>query len=325
MIFTMKQTKKHLVTLLLAFFFLLPLSTMAQVATETLNELKKELIDDSFKFIILNDAGHNGYNDQKIVAEAMGVIAKELDVETILSPGDQLHFHGVEHVNDPFWITNFEIIYTHPQLMKANWYAVPGNHEYKGNVDAFVAYNQISPRWKMPSRYYELKFELDNDKTMRILMLDTTPMIDRYIERSTEISNQNYKKQLYWADSVLTSEKTDWNLILGHHPIYGNSNKNPSELQDMQERLNPILLKNGIDFYVSGHIHNFQHTKKEGNPIEYIINTSAGQSRSIYSNEGLTFGYEDTGFILGEATSKKVVLRLINKKGETVYLITKDK
>lgn len=323
----MKKLKVYGIAVFLLFW--IPILGQAQVEKSTLKALKKELTKDSFRFILLNDAGHNGYKDQKVIAEVMGVIADEADVETIFSVGDQLHFKGVQSVSDPFWITNFEVIYTHPQLLKADWYAVPGNHEYRGNVDAFVNYNEISSRWKMPSRYYALDFKLKKNnvkRKLKVLMLDTTPMMDRYRkDKSDDSAQQDYQKQIQWVDSVLTNGKEDWNLVFGHHPIYANTSKNPTQQQDMQTRLNPILQKHNVDVYICGHIHNFQHIEKENSCITYIVNTSAGNSRKIKKHEGLTYGYEGTGFLLGELTPDKLIIRLINNKGETEYTITKKK
>lgn len=314
---------KHKLLILIALF---PFVCSAQVDSLVIKQIRNELQKGSFRFIILNDAGHNGYKDQKIVAETMGVIAEAAEVRTILSAGDQLHFSGVQHKLDPFWISNFEMIYTHPQLLKSDWYAIPGNHEYRGNVDAFIAYNEISSRWKMPARYYTLSYKLQNKKTLRVLMLDTTPMMERYRgDAKDEAAQQDYKKQLVWADSVLTHSPGDWNFIVGHHPIYANTSKKPSQQADMQRRLEPILKKHKADFYVSGHIHNFQHIIKSDSPIHYIVNTSAGNSRSIKDHKGLEFGYDKTGFILGEVSDKFLIIRLINSKGEIVYSIKKEK
>ena len=129
-----------------------------------------------------NDLGRNGYYDQKPIAELMGEMAKTTGMECVLAVGDIHHFNGVASVNDPLWMTNFEQVYSHPELM-LDWFPVLGNHEYRGNTQAVLDYSKVSRRWMMPARYYTKAFE-DNGTTIRIVFLDTTPLIDRYRENS---------------------------------------------------------------------------------------------------------------------------------------------
>ena len=74
--------------------------------------LKKDI-----SFFLANDLGRNGYYDQKPIAELMGVMAEEIGPECVLAAGDVHHFDGVQSVNDPLWMTNYELIYSHPELM----------------------------------------------------------------------------------------------------------------------------------------------------------------------------------------------------------------
>ena len=124
-------------------------------------------------------------------------------------------------MNDPLWMTNYELIYSHPELM-IDWFPLLGNHEYRGNTQAVLDYSNISRRWTMPARYYTKTFE-DNGATIRILWVDTAPMIDKYRNESEtypDACRQDYQQQLSWIDSVLTAAKEDWVIVAGHHPIY---------------------------------------------------------------------------------------------------------
>lgn len=97
-------------------------------------------------FLLANDLGRNGYYDQKPIAELMGQMAENVDIEAVVAAGDVHHFEGVRSVNDPLWMTNYELIYSHPELM-IPWYPVMGNHEYRGNTQAVLDYAQVSARW----------------------------------------------------------------------------------------------------------------------------------------------------------------------------------
>ena len=64
-----------------------------------------------------NDMGRNGYYDQKSIAELMGEMAGTVDPECVLAVGDIHHFNGVTSTQDPLWLTNYEYVYSHPDLM----------------------------------------------------------------------------------------------------------------------------------------------------------------------------------------------------------------
>ena len=136
------------------------------------------IFDKKFNFYVANDLGRNGYYDQKPIVELMGTMAEEIGPEFVVATGDIHHFEGVRSVNDPLWMTNYELIYSHPELM-IDWFPVLGNHEYRGNTQAVLDYTNISRRWTMPARYYTKAFE-DKGTTIRIVWIDTTPLIDKY-------------------------------------------------------------------------------------------------------------------------------------------------
>lgn len=75
---------------------------------------------DTFNFIVANDLGRNGYYDQKPIAEQMGQLAEEIDIEFVAAAGDIHHFEGVASVEDPLWMTDYELVYSHPELMGSN-------------------------------------------------------------------------------------------------------------------------------------------------------------------------------------------------------------
>ena len=242
-------------------------------------------------FYLINDSGRNGYYEQKTIAETMGKMAETIDIEFVVAAGDVHHFEGVRSVSDPLWMTNYELIYSHPDLM-IPWYPVCGNHEYRGNTQAPVDYSKVSARWDMPAKYYTFTAEEDS-VSVRIVMLDTTPLIDKYredTEKYPDASKSEVEPQLEWLDSVLTDATEDWVLVVGHHPIYADTDKSDKERLDMQDRVNSILLKHdNVDMYLCGHIHTFQHIRMDGCDIDYVVNSSASLSRDVNPTEGTVF------------------------------------
>ncbi|NLO72271.1 MAG: acid phosphatase [Porphyromonadaceae bacterium] len=282
---------------------------------------------DGFNILIANDLGRNGYYEQKPIAELMGDWTDKADVEFIAAVGDVHHFGGVASVIDPLWMTNYELIYKHPELM-IDWYPVLDNHEYRGNTNAVLQYSDVSRRWVMPDRYYTLTGEADDGSTIRYIFVDTTPLIDRYRNNNKDYPDavkQDIDKQLAFIDSVLTVSKETWTVVMGHHPIFSETPKNITERTDLQKRLDPVLKKHNVDFYINGHIHNFQHIKHPQSPIHYFTNSSASLSRKVKDTEGTQFKSDKAGFSILSANKSRLAIYFIDGKGDCIYRFEKKK
>lgn len=310
---------KKLMTLAIA--FIVSAGAFAQT-TEVWGTLKKDA-----NFFLANDLGRNGYYDQKTIAELMGNMAEEIGPECVIAAGDVHHFDGVQSVNDPLWLTNYELIYSHPELM-IDWLPALGNHEYRGNTQAVIDYSNISRRWNMPARYYTKTYEEDGT-AVRFVIVDTTPLMSKYREESEKYPDackQDYAKQLAWVDSVLASAKEDWVIVVGHHPIYAETSKDISERIDMQQTLGKVLAKHKqVAMYLCGHIHNFQHLQAKGDDINYVVNSSASLSRKVKPLTETVFCSPEPGFSVIAADKKELCLHMIDKNGKVLHTVRKNK
>lgn len=284
-------------------------------------------LEKTVNFYLANDLGRNGYYDQKPIAELMGRMAETVGIECVVAAGDVHHFEGVRSVDDPLWMTNYELIYSHPELMLP-WYPILGNHEYRGNTQAVLDYADVSARWQMPARYYTKVIEND-DVTVRIVMLDTAPLIDKYrkgVEEYPDASKQDMQQQLDWLDKVLTEAREDWVLVIGHHPIYAQTSKSDKERIDMQRRVDPILRKHpNVAMYLCGHIHNFQHIRRPGTDIDYVVNSSASLSRKVKPTDGTRFCSDADGFSLITADKQQLDLYMMDKEGKVIHTVSRHK
>ncbi len=286
-----------------------------------------ELLKGNVNLYLVNDMGRNGYYDQKPIAELMGTMTETIGPEAIIAAGDIHHFNGVASVNDPLWTTNYEHIYSHPELM-LDWFPILGNHEYRGNTQAVLDYAKVSRRWMMPARYYTKVFNKKN-VCVRIVFLDTTPLIDRYREETDKYPDavkQDVQKELDWLDQTLRQAKEDWVIVVGHHPIYAETSKAEYERTDMQKRVMPILHRyKNVSIYACGHIHNFQHIRMKGDPIDYVVNSAGALSRKVKPIEGTVFCSGEPGFSVIAATQKQLKLHMIDKQGRVLHTVTKQK
>ena len=298
-------------------------ATVTADHTQEWKSLEKPL-----NFYLANDLGRNGWYDQKPIAETMGRMAEAIDIEFVVAAGDVHHFEGVQSISDPLWMTNYELIYSHPDLM-IDWYPICGNHEYRSNTDAVVEYSNVSARWTMPAKYYTFVKEED-DVTVRIVMLDTTPMIDKYreeTEKYADASKSDWNEQIAWLGKVLSEADEDWVIVVGHHPIYAYTDKSDSERTDLQQRLDPVLRKYGnVDMYLCGHIHTFQHIRRPDCDIDYIVNTSGSLSREdVKPIDGTVFCSNKSGWSLLTACKDTLSLHMLDKDGSVLHTVTRTK
>lgn len=138
------------------------------VAAAQNNEELSSLKYGDVRVIVTNDNGRNGFYEQKPIAALMGEVADKIGPDAILALGDVHHYGGVRSVQDPLWMTNYELIYSHPELM-IEWFPICGNHEYRGNTGAVVDYSGVSRRWCMPAKYYVKRFE-NKGTTLKVVI-----------------------------------------------------------------------------------------------------------------------------------------------------------
>lgn len=304
-----------------ALVLLFALSSSAQTSSEW-KSMKGDI-----NVFMANDLGRNGYYEQRPIARLMGEMAEVIGPECVVAAGDVHHFNGVASTSDPLWMTNFESIYDHPELM-IDWFPVLGNHEYRGNTQACIDYSTVSRRWMSGGRYYCRLFR-DEEKnvSLRIVFIDTTPLITRYRTESDlypDASRQDIDAQLAWIDSTLTAATEDWVIVIGHHPVYAQTTKAEYERTDMQQRLLPILRRHpNVSMYACGHIHNFQHIRMPGDAIEYVVNSSASLARKVKPTIGTVFCSSAPGFSVISATKDKLSLYMIDNTGTVIHEITK--
>ena len=297
----------------------LSLLLVTATGAQTTAEWKK--LKGDISLFVANDLGRNGYYDQKPIAELMGQMAEEIGPEAIIATGDVHHFDGVVSVNDPLWMTNYEQIYAHPELM-ISWFPVLGNHEYRGNTQAVLDYAKVSRRWQMEDRYYTKVFtDEESGVSVRVILIDTTPLIDKYRSdsRYPDAGNQDIQRQLQWLDATLQASRETWTIVVGHHPIYAETKKDIVEQEDMRRLVLPILRKHNVDMYICGHIHNFQHITMPSDPIDFVVNTAGSLSRKVKPIEGTQFCSPATGFSVISATKQSLSLYMIDSKGVVIY------
>lgn len=309
--------------------FSLIVALFVVVGADAHNPKEFRKLRQKINFIWASDLDRGGCYDQKVVANMMALVATKMKPECIISTGDTHHDRGVKSATDPRWQTHFEDIYSHKAL-QIDWMPVIGNHEYMGNTQAVLDYSKMNPRWTLTERYYTRVFS-KGGISVRFIVLDTTPLIDKYrkkgyIERHPDIPFQDKEAQIEWLEKVLNEAKEDWIIVAGHHPILADTNKDQSERKDMQKIVEPILRRHdNVDMYICGHVHTFQHLRRRSTDFDYIVNTSAAQSRSVERTKRTRYCSEEAGFSVITVGKRSLQVHMIDKNGNVLHTIKRTK
>ncbi len=285
--------------------------------TETVNS---KTFNKGFNFIILSDWGWSGNNYQQQVADQMAKTADSVGAKFIATCGDNFQVSGVASTQDPLWMTNFENIYKGLPLM-VEWYPVLGNHDYKGNTQAEIDYSKISRRWKFPDHYYTFAKKVNDSVAVRLIFLDTPPLVNEYQKRRDEypdVAKQDTALEIKWLKEVLANSKEQWIMVFGHHPVYSASKKH-GNTEEMIERVKPLLEQYHAQFYFCGHDHDFQHLHEKGGNVDYIVTGTGGEIRPYSTNDMSVFSGSEPGFTVVSLKANQANICFVGLNGNMIY------
>ena len=285
---------------------------------------KLAVLANSLNFIAMGDWGRNGADHQKQVAAQMGKTASEIKAQFFIATGDNFYPSGVISQWDPLFKYSFEDIYTDFSL-QWDWYPVLGNHDYKSNPDAQVAYTKISRRWKMPARYYSKLFSIPGDTASKILILfiDTNPLIPEFFsnkEYGPNVKTQDSAQQKKWITKELSnpSPHIKWKIVVGHHPMFtGGERTEKYDTKAIRHSLKPLFDKYGVDVYLAGHEHSLQHLVS-GNTQHFISGAASEKTAARLIPES-KMAASEYGFMLFSVTANKILVQTIDDTGKIIY------
>ncbi|WP_029284349.1 tartrate-resistant acid phosphatase type 5 family protein [Pedobacter sp. R20-19] len=316
--------------LLLLFPLLYVVSLQAQVLTKSPSEnslTTKSLIKEpaALNFIAMGDWGRNGADHQKQVAKQMGITAADVKAQFIISTGDNFYPSGVISPQDPSFKYSYEDIYTDFSL-QWDWYVILGNHDYKSNPDAQVAYSKISRRWKMPARYFAKKFPINGDSNNHVLIafIDTNPLIPEFYknaEYGPNVKGQDTTAQKRWLVKTLEDKDPSikWKIVVGHHPMYtGGSRTDGYDTKAIRSSLKPVLDRYGVDVYLTGHEHSLQYIKPEGK-THHFISGAASEKTPVKLIPDAQMVASEYGFMLFSITNNQLRVQVLNDEGYIIY------
>uniref|UniRef100_A0A5B6ZBY4 Purple acid phosphatase n=1 Tax=Davidia involucrata TaxID=16924 RepID=A0A5B6ZBY4_DAVIN len=287
--------------------------------------------DGSLSVMVVGDWGRRGTNNQTEVALQMGIIGEKLDIDFIISTGDNFYDNGLTGINDPAFDESFSKIYTAPSLQK-QWYTVLGNHDYRGDALA-----QLSPiLTKRDSRWLCLRSYIVNGEIAEFFFVDTTPFQDKYF---TELDDHTYDwrgilpREKYLSnilkdvDLALRESTAKWKIVVGHHTI--RSAGHHGDTTELVTQLLPILQANNVDLYINGHDHCLEHISSHDSPLQFL--TSGGGSKAWrggvnwWNPKEMKFYYDGQGFMTMKITQTDVDIKFYDIVGNVLHKWTATK
>ncbi|XP_076904352.1 purple acid phosphatase 3-like [Bidens hawaiensis] len=281
--------------------------------------------DGSLSFLVIGDWGRRGLYNQSNVAYQMGKVGEEMDVDFIVSTGDNFYDSGLTDKHDPAFFESFTNVYTAPSLQK-QWYSVLGNHDYRGNAVAQVSQElrQRDNRWLCMR-----SFIVNAGNHVDFFFVDTTPFHRKYFRETDQeydwrgvLPVDDYLSQLLEdVDAALKESSAKWKIVVGHHTIY--SAGVHGNTQELVDKLLPILLENDVNLYINGHDHCLEHISSSKSQLQFL--TSGGGSKAWrgdinpWNLDEMKFYYDGQGFMAGEINENDIVVSFYDVFGNLLH------
>uniref|UniRef100_A0A0D9VRP7 Purple acid phosphatase n=1 Tax=Leersia perrieri TaxID=77586 RepID=A0A0D9VRP7_9ORYZ len=286
--------------------------------------------DGSLSLLVVGDWGRKGEYNQSRVAEQMGKVGEKLNIDFVISTGDNFYEDGLTGVDDQAFEESFTDIYTAKSLQKP-WYLVLGNHDYRGDVIA-----QLSPVLrKIDQRFICMRSFIVNAEIVDFFFIDTTPFQQKYWTHPKDhhydwrevAPRQNYIANLLKdMDEAMKKSTAKWKIAVGHHTIRSVSDH--GDTKELLQLLLPVLKVNDIDFYINGHDHCLEHISSRDSPIQYF--TSGGGSKAWRgvlqpNDDKLQFFYDGQGFMSLQINQEQADFVFYDVSGNILYQWSKSK
>ncbi|KAH9724565.1 Purple acid phosphatase 17 [Citrus sinensis] len=313
--------------LALCFFLFLITSAKAElqrfehpISTETKNDEPLSL-----SFLVIGDWGRRGAFNQSQLTSQMGRIGEKLDIDFVVSIGDNFYDNGLSGEDDTAFEKSFSKIYTVKSLQK-QWYSILGNHDYRGDAEA-----QLSPLLRIiDRRWICLRSFIVNAKLAEIFFVDTTPFVNMYFSKAEGhtynwrgiISRKAYRANILKdLESAFKKSMAKWKIVVGHHAI--RSIGHHGDTQELIRHILPLLKTYDVDFYMNGHDHCLEHISDRESPIQFL--TSGAGSKAWRGNikeengDGLNFFYDGQGFMSVKLTQFEAEIKFYDVHGKVLH------
>jgi acid phosphatase len=259
----------------------------------------------SLSFAALGDTGMGNANQHRVAA-ALSAVTRYESLDLVLLLGDNFYDDGVKTREDTLWNRAFEDVYRLPGLA-VPFFAVLGNHDHHGSIDAQIGRTAIDERWRMPARYYTWTQSLDDEHQAQFVALDTETMAHRAPDPA----------QMAWLEQTLAASTATWKIAIGHHPLTltgPDSHPNLAAVRDTLDRF-------GVDAYFCGHEHQLTYSRRPQGFTE-VISGAGSNPRPLKGAQRADFAHQGLGFVCVRLTPKAMMLSFLDDHDTVLFVDT---
>ena len=244
--------------------------------------------DKSVKFAVIGDSGTGGAAQYE-VAKRLVEARVRFPFDFVLMLGDNLY--GSE--GPSAYVTKFE-------------------RPYKPLLDAGVKFHAALGNHDEPAQRFYKPFNMDGERFYAFRKGD--------VEFFALDSNYMSPEQLKWVEEELAGSDAKWKIPFMHHPLYSSGEKHGS-LVPLQQTLEPLFLRFGVDVVFAGHEHFYERLKPQKG-IYYITQGGAAKLRAgnIAVRSAMTAkGFDtDNSFTLIEVVGDNMYVETVSRRGQIV-------
>ncbi|MAI78571.1 MAG: hypothetical protein CL917_06510 [Deltaproteobacteria bacterium] len=261
---------------------------------------------DRLSFMAVGRQGYDNSDTKRIAASMESLAAQEESHFTILA-GDNFYPKGVDSVVDAQWQTKFENLYDGVHLRGMPFYAVPGNHDYRGNLAAQIEYSKNktgSGRWRMDAPYYARDFgKVDDRLLMRVIFLDTVSLRKDSLPQVDFLLREMSKP----GDPI-------WRIVVGHYPTRSLTDNDFSRDRVLGNLIS-VLKAAEVDLYISAN-DRFQQVLQRSNEPLHVSTNGGGEKvdpiKSVHSETDFIEGQPGFAHFVVEPNYLKVEMMDLN-------------
>ena len=111
---------------------------------------------------------------------------------------------GVQDIHDPKWRSIIQEPFALPCLQNVPKFPILGNHDYKGNANAQIAYSKVDDTWRFPNRFYSVNF----NNVLELIALDSN-----YLDYCSD----PYQCAMDFLMERKENSTARWKIAIGHH------------------------------------------------------------------------------------------------------------
>ena len=238
--------------------------------------------DGVWRFLVVGDWGRDGLLGQRKTAVAMAQVARAHRTEFVVSTGDNFYNWGVHSKTDHRWNTCFEDVY---DRALGPWYALLGNHDYGGSVQAQIDRGAMGGRWNMDGRWWDRPLQAPGRPGLRLFFFDTVAWKGKeelpHSLRGADVDAALQARQIEEMGAKLREPTTAIKLAFGHHGVWS---VGPHGGKRGLVDLDKLLRETGVKAWVHGHDHCLFHIRQGA--MHYVCSGAGSKVLAQHKSPG---------------------------------------